>query len=123
MRNGGDNRTLSPPLRFIRHDFSCAMRALGSRARVMPRYSIVRVSLLANGSASAAVRYATSRTLALAVVVRFFVFDDCNIAFVTRNLNGLTKLTTVNFAIRQKKSGPGYYPARFLFVTTCYQRG
>ena len=71
MRNGGDNRTLAPPLRFIRHDFSCALRAIGDLARVMPRYSVIRVSLLGNGGACAAVRYAASRTLALAIVVRF----------------------------------------------------
>ena len=69
------------------------MRALGSHARVMPRYSVFHVSLLDNGSASAAVRYAASRALALVVVVRFLVVNTGTIANVTRNLNRLRKLT------------------------------
>ena len=93
MRNGGANRTLAPPLRFMRHGLSCALRVLGSHARVMPRYSVFPVSLLDNGRARAAVRYATSRTLALVVVVRFPVVNTGTIAFVTGNLNRLRKLT------------------------------
>ena len=49
----------------------CAMRALGSLARVMPRYSVFHVSLLGNGGACAAVRYAASRALALPLPFAF----------------------------------------------------
>ncbi len=84
---------------------SCSIRAIGNLARVMPRYSIVRVSLLANGSASAVAHHAASRTLALVVVVYFFVSDDCNIADGNDEHNWIRKLTVVNFSIRQKKRG------------------